>query len=121
MANVNLAPGQYTSVIAQLTTPVSISGSGSGTVVSTSSGQAAFIYAIWIANTDAAGGTCVANVYVGGALIASDKLEPKGKRGSMKNMLEGAPLVIPESTTVSCDLDGGGVGAKAFASWVKIT
>lgn len=128
MADVNLAPGAYTSIIMQAPTHA-IAGVGSDTtLLSTAASEAAYISAIHVSNKDS--GTWVFTLKVTISSVASIikemRLAKRNATGGSANILEGAPLYLPESATLTIIISdyigpsGAQYGVDCTASWAKI-
>lgn len=129
MAQVNLAPGEYGSIIIQSPGTRVADPSSPKTLAATGANEAAYVSAVWATNPDVGVWSVSLYVYDESNLIPikrNVRLAPRGKTGNSINLLDGSPLYLPESHTLYVGLDeyvgpsGTGTGVPCLCSWAKI-
>lgn len=128
MAEVNLAPGAYGSIIMQPVTHVVAGPASPSTLLSTSASEAAYISAIHISNKDSGTWVCTLKVTISSVtwIVKEMRLAKRNATGGSANILEGAPLYLPESATLTVITSdyigptGAQYGVDVTASWAKI-
>lgn len=128
MAEINLAPGAYTSIVMQQSLSVSLSFSPA-TIIATGTSEAAYVSAIWATNRSVGSYVISLTIYDGATtryLKNQVLLKGAAKLGNSVNLLDGVPLYLPEGYTVSAVLEaylgsGAGTGVDVTPSWAIIT